>query len=793
MKRLYLLGLLFLACLIHLSAQTATLRGTVRDGGEPLPGASIVLLNANRGTIADKNGDYTLEGIPPGEWTVRISYVGYRTQEQRLMFVANEDKSLNISLLPDVLGLEQVVVSATRNTMPMHQAPVMVNRISDRIFERTQSLSLSEGLSFSPGLRLENNCQNCGFTQLRVNGLEGPYTQVLINSRPVFSALVGVYGLEMIPANMIDRVEVVRGGGSALYGGNAIAGTVNIITKEPIFNSFEISTNYAATNLETPDWTTAINGNIVSDELDKGLSFYAYNRNRAPWDANGDGFSEITKIANTTFGFDAFYKPDERSKIKFNLFNINELRRGGNAFDLPPHQTDITEQLDHKIIGGGLSYERFSKDYRHKYALYTSAQHTNRQSYYGGGGRIMEPGDALTDEDLLALNAYGQSRDLALVNGLQYNFDVNEHWLLTAGSEWQYNDVQDAMPGYGRAIDQQVGTLGNYAQVQWKPTAKWSLLAGGRYDRVRVRGMYELGDEQLGNKRIFQVLVPRLTAMYELRPELRLRASFAQGYRAPQAFDEDLHVTIVGGAAVFTRLDPDLVTERSNSFNTSLDYTWRRGRFESNFVLDGFYTRLDNPFITAEQTGLPSGIAVLTKRNGGGAVVSGLNAEANVAFSSKMMVQMGATLQAARYDNPEDIWTPEDVTDANQDSIITTRNLLRTPRTYGFFTANWAPTKRFDCSLSGIYTGTMDVPHVIDPDTEYTIIERTPTFFELNFKASYRIPVSKQLNIRLFAGVQNIFNSYQRDFDLGPERDANYIYGPTRPRTAFMGVKMGFQ
>ncbi len=774
-------------------ADAAILEGLVRGGGEPLVGVNISLLGVPLGATTGLDGRFVLEGIPSGEQTIRLSYVGYRAIEQKLVFKAGERRVADFYLTEDVLGLEAAVVSATRNTVPMHQAPVIISRINDRVFERTQSLSLSEGLSFSPGLRLENNCQNCGFTQLRMNGLDGPYTQILINSRPIFSALAGVYGLEMIPANMVDRVEVVRGGGSVLYGGNAIAGTVNIVTKDPLKNTFAISTNHAYTNLEAPDRTVAINGAIVSESLDKGVSFYAYNRSRAPWDANGDGFSEMTKIENMTFGLDFFYNLDGFSKVKFNLFSINESRRGGNKFDLPPHQTDVTEQLGHRILGGALSYERFSKDYRHKYAVYASAQQTARESYYGGGGRVLSPQDSLTETDILALNAYGQSQDIALAAGFQYSFDLNPQWMITAGNEYQYNEVLDEMPGYQREIDQQVGTLGTYAQVQWKPTARWSLLAGGRFDHIRTDGLYALEAERFSNRRQFNVLVPRITAMYNLQPDFKLRFSFAQGYRAPQAFDEDLHIQTVGGAALFTRLAPDLQTERSNSFNVSLDYTYRQGPFESNFVIDGFYTRLDNPFITAEQVNLPSGVAVLTKRNGAGAAVAGLNAEANLAYSSNFTLQLGATLQSARYDEDEEIWIPLDLSDANQDSIIATKNILRTPRAYGFFTANWRPLKRFDLSLSGIYTGSMDVPHVIEPEAAYTIIRVTPQFFELNLKLAYKFRLSDQSSIQLFAGVQNITDSFQRDFDIGAGRDAGYIYGPSRPRTIFAGAKFSFE
>ena len=125
--------------------------------------------------------------------------------------------------------LNEIVVSASRSEQKRIEAPIIVSTISPKLLSTVQAVTLSEGLNFSPGLRLENNCQNCGFTQVRMNGMEGPYTQLLINSRPIISGLAGVYGLELLPTNMIERIEVVRGGGSALFGSNAIAGTINLI------------------------------------------------------------------------------------------------------------------------------------------------------------------------------------------------------------------------------------------------------------------------------------------------------------------------------------------------------------------------------------------------------------------------------------------------------------------------------------------------------------------------------------------------------------------------------------
>ncbi|MCH8490839.1 MAG: TonB-dependent receptor, partial [Oceanicaulis sp.] len=464
------------------TAQTATITGKISDEKLLLQGVSVSIPKLNSGTVTDKEGNYALKELKEGSYTLKISFVGFRTIEETIEVKDGETIVRNFTLQEDALNLGEVVVTGTRNQIERYNSPVIINTISNRTFEATQSLAISEGLNFSPGLRIENNCQNCGFTQLRMNGLEGAYSQILINSRPVFSALAGVYGLEMLPASMVDRIEVVRGGGSVLYGGNAIAGTVNIITKDPFQNSFEVGINQSFTNFETPDRTITFNGAVVSDKLDKGITFFGYNRERAPWDANGDGFSEMVKLKSNTFGFDAFWNTSERGKLKLGVYNINEFRRGGNNFDLFPHQTDLTEQLQHNIISSNISYEQYSKNYKHKFSAYGSLQHVNRNSYYGGGGRVIQEGDTLTEDDILAINAYGTSKDISVVGGLQYNYEISKKFMLTSGMEYIYNDVTDEMPGYGRAIDQQVGTLGTYAQLEIKPTDKLTFLLGGRFD-----------------------------------------------------------------------------------------------------------------------------------------------------------------------------------------------------------------------------------------------------------------------------------------------------------------------
>lgn len=783
-----LLAVLFTNCVF---GQITVSGQILNTKGKPLAFSSIQVQNTNNGTTADENGNYELK-VEPGNWTLVASFMGYKRDKKEIQ-IHDTSKKMDFQLQKDLLGLDEVSVTATRSDVPVYEAPVIVNQIDSKVLENTQSLSISEGLNFSPGLRLENNCQNCGFTQLRMNGLDGAYSQILINGRPIFSALTGVYGLDMIPSNMVDKIEVVRGGGSALYGGNAIAGTVNIITKDPIENTFEIGTNYGLINGESADRTFHANGTIVSEDYKKGVSIYAMDRNREHWDANGDGYSEITDIENTTFGFDAYYKPTAETRIKANLFSIREYRRGGNDFDLLTHQADVAEQLDHNIIGGGLSYERFSKSYEHKISIYGSGQLTNRDSYYGAGGRVLNNGDTLTRSDLLAINAYGESKDIAAVAGVQYTYDPNDQWMIIAGSEYQYNNVIDEMPGYNRVIKQTVGTVGNYGQIQYSPLSKLTILAGARYDIIDINGDYNFNGYLLENRENLNVFVPRLSVKYDILKNFKFRLSYAQGYRAPQAFDEDLHIETVGGAARFTRISPNLTTEKSNSYTTSLNYTIFESDIQANFVVEGFLTDLNDQFITSNQRELPNGVAIVTKRNGEGAYVYGSNIEANIAMANKFTVQLGGTIQEATYKNEEIIWSPSS-NDENKEAV-TTSQILRTPNYYGFLSASYNITQSITGSFSSVYTGSMLTPHIVNPENEYTVLEKTPDFTELNLKLSYDLHLSEKESSHLifFAGIQNILNAYQQDFDKGLTRDAGYIYGPSRPRTYYAGIKFGLE
>ncbi|MBE2279982.1 MAG: carboxypeptidase-like regulatory domain-containing protein [Ignavibacteriaceae bacterium] len=306
------------------------------------------------GAATDATGHYTMRNLPAGDFIVVASGVGYKSVEKQVKLSRGTTLEINFELEEDAVLLDNVVVSANRNETKRREASNIVNVVTGKLFDNTNSVCLAQGLNFQPGLRVENNCQNCGFQQVRINGLEGPYSQILIDSRPIFSALAGVYGIEQIPVNMIDRVEVVRGGGSALFGSNAIAGTINIITKEPMNNAMTVSNSTMFIAGSSADVNTSVNAALVSEDYQSGVSIYGSTRQRESWDANGDGFTEIGEINARNLGFRSYFKTSKQSKLTAEYHNLGEFRRGGNKLNVPAHQSDITEQTNHNINSGGI-------------------------------------------------------------------------------------------------------------------------------------------------------------------------------------------------------------------------------------------------------------------------------------------------------------------------------------------------------------------------------------------------------------------------------------------------------
>ncbi len=783
MKNYLLLVILsFIAFFSMAQDQLGSISGKISSPDGPAAYASVGLEGTTFGGTTDAEGYFKIQNIPTGSYKLKVSSTGFRTYSVDIDVVPNSSSTFQINLTEDILNLEDVVVSGTRYEYDKTNAPVVVNVLDKKILNATQSIAISEGLNYQPGVRIETNCQNCGFTQVRLNGLEGPYSQILINSRATFSALNSVYGLDQIPTNIVDQIEVVRGGGSALYGSNAIAGTINIITKEPIENLWEVRSNTALIDNDALDQTFSFNGSIVNESLNSGVTLYGMNRNRDIYDANGDGFTELVELKNNVLGAKAFFKPGDRSKISVDFSALNEYRRGGDRLDLAPHFTDITEELQHNTFFGNINYDLWSRDNRNKVSIYASAQNTTRDSYYGGlgGGRTPE-------DSVLALNAYGLTEDLSIVAGTQFNRYLANNDVLTVGVESQNYDTRDEIQGYNRLIDQQVNTMGFFGQYEWKPSARFTALLGARYDITDVNGNYEVGgiyrviDTNIG------VLSPRVTLMYKLNENIRFRGGYARGFRAPQAFNEDLHISSVGGEPLFVILSEDLDKETSNSYTASINITKDIGLAQANFLVEGFYTQLQNPFTQVSTVSvLPNGSIIEEVRNGNEATVSGVNFEAGYSPSSRFAFQLGGTAQQSNYAESQVLFDPED----GSKNILEVDEFVRNPNLYGYFTTFYNFTKSLKLDVTGTYTGSMIVPRVVGADGFMNLYE-SEAFLDMNIKASYHFDISESFNLELSGGVKNVFNSYQPEFDSGPERDSDFIYGPAAPRSIFISIKIG--
>jgi len=604
---------------------------------------------------------------------------------------------------------------------------------------------------------------------------------VMIDGRP--TVMESSEALQQLPANTIERVEVVRSGGSALYGSNAIAGTVNIITKDPILNTWEVGSNLALIGGEAIDRLINFNTSNVADDLGSGVTVFGTYRNREAYDANDDGFTELVELRNTTIGAKAFVRPTDRSRLSINLNAIREYRRGGDRLNLAPQFTDITEELDHDTFIGGLDYEINNTENSQKFQVYSSASYTNRDSYYGGlgGGRTQQ--DSVT-----ANNAFGTTKDLAWVNGLQFNTTFKNKDVLTTGAEFNFNTTEDRILGYNRLIDQNVQSLGGYAQYEWKPLDSFTAMLGTRLDHVRVDGDYSVGGIARNVDLSQTALSPRLTLSYQLSEVLRLRGGYARGFRAPQAFNEDLHISSVGGEPQFVILSEGLDTEYSNAFTASFNYAKTVDLLQLDVLLEGFFTTLENPF-TLISTGavLENGSILEEVRNGQGARVYGTNFEFGLSPTTQWQFQMGGTLQRTRWNAPQLLFE-SDATTGETDILVD--EFVRVPNFYGYLNTTWIPNKAFTLDITGTYTGNMTVPRVIS-DNGFLSLNDSGAFLDLNLKLESHFDFNDEFMVTVSGGVTNLFNSFQDDFDIGPTRDSDYVYGPDAPRTFFLGLKFG--
>lgn len=759
----------FTLLIISLStyAQASEIKGTISFQKDNLAFVNVQIKELKIGTTTDENGFYMLKEIPFGKYTLEISSIGYQTKQIKIeASETNKQIVEDVSLKEQLFDIDQIVITGSKTFKRQTNSPVIVNIIDAQTLNNVQACNLSECLKFQTGLRVETDCQTCNYTQLRMNGLGGGYSQILNNGRPIFSPLTGLYGLEQIPANMIDRIEVVRGGGSALYGSSAVGGSVNVMTKIPTENEYSFSYTYQNINAKTSDHQLAGNGTILTKNKKAGASIFLNYRDREFYDHNGDNFSELPALKTGAFGTNLFFLPKENQKIEASFSYMNEYRYGGEMVKKAPHLALQSEERTHNVLMGNLDYQINFNQEKTSFIAYAAAQNTTRQHYTG-----IVPDEPEALEEHLANPPYGHSVVNTFNAGAQVNHKFSKFLkgsnVFTFGAEYVYDGVNDEIEAYDYLIDQTTHNFGAFAQSDWEIFPFLNLLSGVRIDK-----------HNFVNKVIAS---PRFSLLYKLKNSTQFRLTWGTGFRAPQAFDADLHIAFAGGGISRISLADNLVEERSNSVNASVNFDKPAEKFIIGFTAEGFYTSLSKAFYL-QPLGPDAKGERFEKRNGSGAQVYGGNLEFRANYNKKVQIETGFTYQISEYKDAVEVAA----------GLAPRKEFMRTPNLYGFAVLTITPYKTFNATLNAVYTGKMQVLHMAGaPNQDIDEIVTAKDFVELNLKTSYAFPL-KNINssIEIFGGVKNIMNAYQNDFDIEKNRDSNYIYGPGMPRTYFVGLKL---
>jgi outer membrane receptor for ferrienterochelin and colicins len=724
-------------------------------------------INDSFEVLSKSDGSFYFPEIQQGDYNIMASFLGFKSETKIITVMSGDSKIVvDFNLTNSLNYLNEVVITGTKTYKRRTDSPVIVNVINSQALDDFQACTLSDGLKFQPGLRVETNCQTCNYTQLRLNGLGGGYSQILINGRPIFSPLMGMYGLEMLPKKMIDRIEVVRGGGSSLYGSSAIGGTVNVITKLPVSNSYSLNSFFQNINGKANDIVLNGDVSVVSENNNSGMSFFFNNRTREIYDHNDDGFSEIPELENVSFGTNFFFLPTKNQKLEFNLSNLNEYRYGGEMVNKPAYLTQQSEERKHKVWMGTIDHQINFNDDNSSFITYAAWQNTNRNHYTG-----IYPEDSLDAQRHIESPPYGTSKATTFQMGLQWNHRVKKFLkgsnTFTVGGEYSVDDVFDEIPSYQYIIDQISIDLGLFLQSDWELSNSLSLLSGIRIDN------HNMVDELISS--------PRFSILYKPLTNTQFRINYGSGFRAPQSFDTDLHIAFAAGGVSRIMLSPNLRPEKSQSISASLNHDKPSEHFILGFTLEGFYTRLNQAFYL-QPIGNDSFGELFEKQNGQGATVQGATFEFRGNYDKKIQLESGLTIQTSMFD--------ERVQYIQNLSGI--REFIRTPSNYGFATISMFPNNKIRSNINYIYTGKMFVPHFSGAENQLiNEIFESPSYSELSFKTSYKIQLNKsKSSIELYFGIKNILNSYQRNFDIGKNRDSNFIFGPSLPRTFYAGIQL---
>jgi outer membrane receptor for ferrienterochelin and colicins len=771
------------------SAQAGMISGQVTDStsGEPVAFVSVQIDGTSMGAVADSTGGFVIRRVRSGEHVLVVSAVGYLPRKMTVEVGPPRRAELAIALQATQLESAGIVVSGTRTPRFVKDAPVFTEVISKASIEAKSAHNIFDALEGESGVRVEQQCQGCNFAVLRMQGLGADHTQVLLDGQPVYSGLAAVCGLQQMSTTDIDRIEIVKGAGSALYGSNAVAGAINVVSAVP-------RQTEAKFGVEAGEYGTNAYSLSASTRKDNvGLFLFAQQTEQDELDATGDmnapdgvdepdGWLDRVRSTARSAGF-SLHVDDLVSTDRLILRGraMSETRLGGwledNLFENPFAEgserviTDrYTAQAEYSLwMSGGIQINTSVALVGHKRDATNDTFLGDYQEVHGTDPPVELLRPYTADEDLLSFNV-NVVQPIGCKHSLLMGGQVSHNRLEESG---MYVDIDSGDP-YTSTSHKKGTDVGLYLQDEFKATSRLEIVGGLRFDYHTSEDEFRgSGDVLPGGLEPLEydesTVNPRVSIKYAASDQLVFRGSIGSGFRVPYGFSEDLHLCS-GSPRVYK--GGGLKPEKSLSYSLSADYTLSRVTASVNC----YRTELRDAiaFSDADEAVADMGYTYQW-RNVDDAYVMGAEVNGSVAVSSGLTLGVRLDLFEGKYDSPREDW-------AGTPYESVSRHISRYPGVSAGMKADWRASG-WHLVVDADYKGKMYID-LLEPAEESDVkIHETESFVTVDARLSRKI----MERYKVYVGARNLTDYTQKEKHI---EDAAFMYAPVYGRIIYGGFQV---